>query len=69
MDANNMENQELLMLPNRLLTENRMDVGPSGSRFYAEMKENKRIFATKCPDCGRLSIPARVYCGLCHGTR
>lgn len=69
MKPNNIEDQELLMLPNRLLTENRMDVGPSGSRFYAEMKENKRIFATKCPDCGRLSIPARVYCGLCHGTK
>jgi uncharacterized OB-fold protein len=58
---------ELLMLDNLYHIEYKYDAGRKGSPFYGEMKENKRIFANKCPSCGRMSVPPRPFCGLCTG--
>lgn len=58
---------EFLLLDNLFHVDYKYDAGLKGSPFYAEMKENKRIFANKCPACGRMSVPPRPYCGLCGG--
>ena len=34
--------------------------------WYREIKENGRIFANKCPSCGRFHCPPRAICGRCH---
>jgi uncharacterized OB-fold protein len=58
---------ELLMLDNLFHVEYKYDAGKKGSPFYMEMKDNKKIFANKCPSCGRMSVPSRPFCGLCAG--
>jgi uncharacterized OB-fold protein len=40
-------------------------VGPEGSRFLTEIRDNKRFFGTKCPKCGKVYAPARKVCGPC----
>jgi len=40
-------------------------LGPTYSRFFDELK-NKRIFGTKCPECGKTLVPARKFCPKCY---
>jgi uncharacterized OB-fold protein len=40
-------------------------VGRYGSRFLAELRDNKRIIGVKCPKCGMVYIPPREICGPC----
>ncbi len=44
----------------------RYAAGPFLSRFYLELKENGRLVANRCPQCGRLLFPPLVVCGRCH---
>jgi uncharacterized OB-fold protein len=41
-------------------------VGKHGSKFLAELRDNKKIFGIKCPKCGRVYIPPHLVCGRCH---
>jgi uncharacterized OB-fold protein len=43
----------------------RYTVGIAGERFFREIKDNARIMGTKCPRCGILYVPARLYCERC----
>jgi uncharacterized OB-fold protein len=36
------------------------------SKFFIELKENKKIFGTKCRKCGKIWIPPRVHCSDCY---
>ena len=36
------------------------------SRFFKEVMENKRLLATKCPNCGKVWMPPRGYCSDCY---
>ncbi len=65
--ADKQEGIELLWEENTVLLPLRFDAGRYGSRFYAELRDHKRIFACRCPQCGRLSVPPRPYCGVCKG--
>ncbi|MEW5737186.1 MAG: Zn-ribbon domain-containing OB-fold protein [Thermodesulfobacteriota bacterium] len=40
-------------------------VGMHGSKFFHELKKNKRILGIKCPRCGRVSVPPRLVCNRC----
>lgn len=40
-------------------------VGAVGSRFLKELRDNKKIFATSCPVCKKVLVPARLYCSQC----
>jgi hypothetical protein len=40
-------------------------VGMHGSKFFKEIKENKRFIGLKCPKCGKVYIPPRGVCGEC----
>ena len=40
-------------------------VGMHGSRFFAEIRDNKRFLGVKCPRCGKVYIPPRGVCGDC----
>ena len=40
-------------------------VGLHGSKFFKEIKENKKFMAIKCPECGKVYIPPRGVCGKC----
>ncbi|MEW6203465.1 MAG: Zn-ribbon domain-containing OB-fold protein [bacterium] len=40
-------------------------VGECGSRFFTEIRDNKRIMGTKCPTCNVVYVPPRLRCGKC----
>lgn len=44
---------------------NRYTVGVAGQRFFEEIKDNGRIYGTKCEKCGLTYVPARLYCERC----
>ena len=39
--------------------------GNAGSRFLKELRDNKLIVGTKCPECKRVLVPARPVCPRC----
>jgi uncharacterized OB-fold protein len=39
--------------------------GIAGSRFFQEIRDNKRIMGTKCPKCSRVLVPPRIFCEEC----
>jgi uncharacterized OB-fold protein len=39
--------------------------GNAASRFFAEIRENRRIVGTRCPRCERVLVPARSFCDAC----
>ena len=41
------------------------DIGETSSRFFVELRENARLMATKCPECGRVPFPPRSFCERC----
>lgn len=43
-------------------------VGEYGSRFFYELRENKKIWATRCPNCKKAFIPPRKTCPDCFVT-
>ena len=38
---------------------------PLSSRFFVELRDNKKIMATKCKKCDRAYVPPRPVCGEC----
>lgn len=37
------------------------------SRFFREVRDNQKLFATKCKSCGFTSMPPRPFCSHCYG--
>mgnify|MGYP001161879263 FL=1 len=40
-------------------------VGMYGSKFFKELRENRKILGIKCPKCGKVYVPPRRVCGEC----
>ncbi len=40
-------------------------IGPHGSRFFTEIRDNRKIFGIKCPKCKKIYVPPRRVCGRC----
>ncbi|MBI5605100.1 MAG: Zn-ribbon domain-containing OB-fold protein [Deltaproteobacteria bacterium] len=36
------------------------------SRFFRELRENKKIYGAKCPQCSKVYCPPRAHCSLCY---
>jgi uncharacterized OB-fold protein len=43
----------------------RYSAGRAASRFFAELRDHKRIMATRCSKCGKAYVPPRPVCGEC----
>lgn len=39
--------------------------GETASRFFKELRVNRRIMGTRCPSCQRVLVPARAFCDAC----
>ncbi len=39
--------------------------GVAGERFFRELKDHKRLVASKCPKCQRSFLPPNLYCEDC----
>ena len=35
------------------------------AKFLIEMRDNERIVANRCPECGRINLPPNIVCGWC----
>jgi uncharacterized protein len=62
----NMPAEDLLGLPGSWNFDYTYFAGETASRFFAELRDNKRILGRRCPSCQRLVIPARSYCDACY---
>ena len=40
-------------------------VGMHGSKFFAELRDNKKLLGIRCPKCKKVYIPPRGVCGPC----
>ncbi len=40
-------------------------VGRFASRFFAELREKKRLLGVRCPGCSKVYVPPRPLCGPC----
>jgi len=52
--------RQILEIPQRFAT------GPVMGRFLKELRDNKRIMANVCPECGRYQLPPREVCAICR---
>ena len=43
----------------------RYTAGVAGQRFFEEIKENGKIYGSRCEDCAVTFVPARIYCERC----
>jgi uncharacterized protein len=43
-------------------------VGETGSRFFAALRDERRILGTRCPSCDMVFVPPRKTCGRCFNT-
>lgn len=60
-----MNRVEPLTLSGEVHIEYQWTVGIAGSRFFAELRDHKRIMGTKCPQCARVMVPPRIFCEEC----
>ncbi len=44
---------------------NRYTAGVAGQRFFEKIKEEGKIFGTRCEPCKITYVPARLYCERC----
>jgi uncharacterized OB-fold protein len=59
-------NTGTLIYPSRIRLPYTWHVGKVGSRFYQEIRDNCRIWGTKCPKCERVFVPPRETCPRCY---
>ncbi|HOV73954.1 MAG TPA: OB-fold domain-containing protein [Candidatus Hydrogenedentes bacterium] len=60
------DGRELIVSRQILSIPQHFSTGPVMGRFLAELRDNKRIMANKCPKCGRHQLPPREVCAICH---
>jgi len=63
--AGNVQEQELIVLKKTIAVNQKFSTGPIMGKFLKGLK-NKKIFANKCPKCGRLQLPPREVCAECR---
>lgn len=61
-----MADQELVSIPFTVDVPYRFAAGQYLSRFLLELRDNGRFFGITCPQCGRVQMPPRVVCAVCH---
>ena len=59
-----MENQDVVKAYYKMEAEFEWSYGKI-SRFFSELKDNKRIMGTKCPKCGTVFCPPTSDCPKC----
>lgn len=63
--ASQVQEQELLVLKKTISLNETFSTGPIMGKFLKGLKD-KKIFANKCPECGRLQLPPREVCAECR---
>ncbi len=63
--ASNVPQQELIVLKKIISLNEKFSTGPVMGKFLKGLKE-KKIYANKCPTCGRMQVPPREVCADCR---
>jgi len=56
---------ELIFVPGKWELPYHYAAGKVSSRFFVEVRDNKRLMGIKCPQCGRVMMPPRSFCERC----
>ncbi|MFC4006971.1 Zn-ribbon domain-containing OB-fold protein [Nonomuraea purpurea] len=56
---------ELITIPGHWGFDYTYFAGEAASRFFAELKDNRRVMGARCPSCRRVLVPARAFCDAC----
>ena len=59
------QQEEPLTIDGRWDIPYRHTAGKAATRFFRELKENKRIVGVRCPSCRRVLVPPRGFCERC----
>jgi uncharacterized OB-fold protein len=59
------QQEEPLIIDGRWDIPYRHTAGRAATRFFRELKENKRIVGVRCPSCQRVLVPPRGFCERC----
>jgi len=52
-------------IPGAIIMPYRYAAGATASKFFIELRDNKRIMGTRCPQCNRVYVPPRSTCIRC----
>lgn len=59
------EPKEPFTIPGWIIAPYKYTVGPVASKFFTELRDNKRILGIRCPECNRVLVPPRSTCSRC----
>jgi uncharacterized OB-fold protein len=59
------QQEEPLIIDGRWDIPYRHTAGRAATRFFRELKDNKRIVGVRCPSCQRVLVPPRGFCERC----
>jgi uncharacterized OB-fold protein len=59
-------NTGTLAYPSRIKLPYTWHAGKAGSRFYQELRDNCKIWGTRCHQCSRVYLPPRETCQRCY---
>jgi uncharacterized OB-fold protein len=54
------------LIPSRITIPFSYTAGRVASRFFVELRDNKRIMAVRCPACKRVLVPPQLVCVECY---
>ncbi len=58
--------QEWISIPMTVDVPFRFAAGRYLTKFMVEMRDHSKIYAVRCPRCGRVQLPPRIVCAECH---
>ncbi len=64
--TNTATENELINIPITVDVPYRFAAGKYMTRFLTELRDNGKFVGTRCPVCGRVQVPPRVVCAVCH---
>jgi len=59
------ETKENIFVEDVLHIPYKWSAGIAGTKFFQELRDNKRIMGTKCKQCARVLVPPRIFCEEC----
>lgn len=60
--------KEPVIIHQSLIVSYEYAAGDAGSKFYLELRDNKKIVGIRCPQCNKVYVPPRTTCGSCFGS-
>lgn len=61
-----MEPTELVTIPATWNFEYRYFAGEAASRFFHALRDEGKIYGTRCASCRKVLVPARSFCDACY---